>query len=163
MNEIQIKVSKNTPTGQSEILAPGDLDPPNTANVIVNYPSLGMDFVYDADGRYTFNGTAYNDLSSFLTATGGSFTRASIGTYFDSSGNLQTATANTPRFDYDPVTHTVKRILIEESRTNLGFYSTSPASWINNSATTTSTGITELGIFSSARIASTGGSWHLIS
>ena len=97
--------------------------PPNTANVKVNYPSLGMDFVYDADGRYTLNGTPYNDLSSFLTATGGSFTRASVGTYFDSTGTLQTASANTPRFDYDPVTHTPKGILIEESRTNYASYS----------------------------------------
>ncbi len=97
--------------------------PPNTANVKVNYPSLGMDFVYDADGRYTLNGTAYNDLTSFLTATGGSFTRASIGTYFDSSGNLQTAASGVPRFDYDPVTHAAKGILIEEQRTNLLTYS----------------------------------------
>ena len=93
--------------------------PPNTANVKVNYPSLGMDFVYDADGRYTLNGTVYNDLSSFLTATGGSFTRASIGTYFDSSGILQTAASGVPRFDYDPVTHQPKGILIEEGRINL--------------------------------------------
>ena len=97
--------------------------PPNTANVKVNYPSLGMDFVYDADGRYTLNGTPYNDLSSFLTAAGGSFTRASIGTYYDSTGTLQTAASGAPRFDYDPVTHAAKGILIEESRTNLLTYS----------------------------------------
>ena len=105
--------------------------PPNTANVKVNYPSLGMDFIADADGRYTLNGTPYNDLSSFLTATGGSFTRASIGTYFDSTGTLQTAAANTPRFDYDPVTHQPEGILIEESRTNYLLYSHtfSAANW----------------------------------
>ena len=97
--------------------------PPNTANVKVNYPSLGMDFVYDADGRYTLNGTPYNDLSSFLTAAGGSFTRASIGTYFDSTGTLQTAASGVPRFDYDPVTHAAKGILIEESRTNFFLHS----------------------------------------
>lgn len=39
---------------------------PNTSNVKINYPSLGMDFVADADGRYTLNGTVYNDLSSFF-------------------------------------------------------------------------------------------------
>lgn len=95
---------------------------PNTSNVKVNYPSLGMDFIYDADGRYTLNGTAYNDLSSFLSATGGTFSRASIGTYYDSTGTLQTASAGSPRFDYDPVTHNAKGILIEESRTNVAPY-----------------------------------------
>ena len=92
---------------------------PNTSNVKVNYPSLGMDFTNGASGRYTLNGTAYTTLPSFLTATGGTFTRNSIGTYFDSTGTLQTATANTPRFDYDPITHTAKGLLLEESRTNL--------------------------------------------
>ena len=97
---------------------------PNTSNVKVNYPSLGMDFTNGTSGRYTLNGTVYNSLSSFLTASGGTFTRNSIGTYFDSTGTLQTATANTPRFDYDPVTNAAKGILIEESRTNLIRYST---------------------------------------
>ncbi|HAJ90194.1 MAG TPA: hypothetical protein DCM27_04155, partial [Rhodospirillaceae bacterium] len=93
--------------------------PPNTSGIKVNYPSLGMDFTNGTAGRYTLNGTVYNDISSFLTASGGSFTRSSIGTYFDSTGILQTAPINTPRFDYDPVTHQPKGILIEESRTNL--------------------------------------------
>jgi hypothetical protein len=47
------------------------------------------------------------------------FSRASIGTYFDATGVLQTATANTPRFDYDPAAHTALGLLIEEARTNL--------------------------------------------
>ncbi|HNQ92240.1 MAG TPA: hypothetical protein PKI93_04840 [Alphaproteobacteria bacterium] len=111
--------------------------PPNTANVKINYPSLGMDFVYDADGRYTLNGTAYNDLSSFLTAAGGTFSRGSVGTYFDSTGTLQTASANTPRFDHDPVTHAAKGILIEEQRTNLLAYSEQfdNASWVKSNST----------------------------
>ena len=92
---------------------------PNTSNVKVNYPSLGMDFTNGTSGRYTLNGTAYTTLPSFLTATGGTFTRNSIGTYFDSTGTLQTATANTPRFDYDPSTLAAKGILIEDTRSNL--------------------------------------------
>lgn len=93
--------------------------PPNTSGIKINYPSLGMDFTNGTSGRYTLNGTVYNDLSSFLTALGGTFVRNSIATYYDSTGILQTASANTPRFDYDPVTHAAKGILIEESRTNL--------------------------------------------
>ena len=92
---------------------------PNTSGIKIDYPSLSMDFIYDADGRYTLNGTAYNDLTSFLGASGGTFSRASIGTYFDSSGVLQTTPSGTPRFDHDPVTHAPKGILIEETRTNL--------------------------------------------
>ncbi len=104
--------------------------PPNTSGIKINYPSLGMDFTNGATGRYTLNGTVYNDISSFLTASGGSFTRASIGTYFDSAGTLQTAANNTPRFDYDPVTHIAKGILTEGSRTNAAKYSEQ----LNNSA-----------------------------
>ncbi len=91
---------------------------PNTSGIKVNYPSLSLDFTYDADGRYTLNGTAYNDLTSFLAATGGTFSRTSTATYFDSTGTLQTAAAGAPRFDYDPVTLTQKGLLIEESRLN---------------------------------------------
>lgn len=91
---------------------------PNTSGIKVNYPSLGMDFAADADGRFTLNGTVYNDLSSFLTASGGSFTRASTASYYDSTGTLQLAASGAPRFDYDPVTHVAKGLLIEESRTN---------------------------------------------
>ncbi|OFW95938.1 MAG: hypothetical protein A3J37_01555 [Alphaproteobacteria bacterium RIFCSPHIGHO2_12_FULL_45_9] len=110
--------------GTIKDLSGNDLSPltftvPNTSNVKINYPSLGMDFVYDADGRYTLNGTVYNDLTSFLSAAGGSFIRSSIGTYFDSGGVLKTAASGVPRFDYDPNTHAAKGILIEESRTNL--------------------------------------------
>lgn len=47
------------------------------------------------------------------------FTRASGATYTDSSGVIQLATSNTPRFDYDPVTLQPKGLLIEEQRTNL--------------------------------------------
>ncbi|MDD3020045.1 MAG: hypothetical protein PHX61_03575 [Alphaproteobacteria bacterium] len=92
---------------------------PDTSGIKIDYPSLSMDFVADADGRYTLNGTAYNDLSSFLGAAGGSYTRASTATYFDSTGTLQTAASGVPRFDHDPITHAPKGLLMEESRTNL--------------------------------------------
>jgi hypothetical protein len=108
---------------------------PNTTNVIVNYPSLSMDFIYDADGRYTLNGIVYNDPTSFLSAIGGTFTRASVGTYFDSAGTLQTSSSNAPRFDYDPITHAANGILIEESRTNILPYSNNFSTWTKATGT----------------------------
>jgi hypothetical protein len=93
---------------------------PNTSGIKINYPSLSMDFVAS---DYILSGTHYGTLPAFLTAAGGTFTRNSVGTYYDAAGVLQTASANTPRFDYDPVTHAAKGILIEESRTNYTFNS----------------------------------------
>jgi len=46
------------------------------------------------------------------------FTRASTATYFDSTGTLQSAAIDAPRFDYDPSTLAAQGLLIEESRTN---------------------------------------------
>lgn len=47
------------------------------------------------------------------------FTRASTGTYFDSTGTMQTAATNAPRWDYNPTTLVLNGLLIEEARTNL--------------------------------------------
>lgn len=44
--------------------------------------------------------------------------RASGKTYFDSSGAIQLAAANTAYFDYDPATLTARGLLIEEARIN---------------------------------------------
>ena len=46
------------------------------------------------------------------------FARNSIGSYYDTTGNLVVAAAGVPRFTSDPLTNTVKGLLIEESRTN---------------------------------------------
>lgn len=60
------------------------------------------------------------DLNFMLGAldTRVSFSRGSTATYFDATGTLQTAAANSPRFDCDPATHVLKGLLCEESRTN---------------------------------------------
>jgi hypothetical protein len=57
------------------------------------------------------------------------FTRASIGTYFDSNGVLQTALAGAARFDHDPVTLAPLGLLIEQARTNLQRYSQDFSQW----------------------------------
>ncbi len=47
------------------------------------------------------------------------FTRNSVGTYFDRNGILKTANANIPRFDHDPITKSSLGLLVEETRTNV--------------------------------------------
>lgn len=89
--------------------------PPTTTGVKVDYPSLSMDFI---NNSYTLSGTSYNSFSSFLTAAGGSYTRSGTATYFDATGTMQTATANTPRFDHDPITLAAKGLLVEGTGTN---------------------------------------------
>lgn len=60
------------------------------------------------------------------------FTRASSGTFIDSAGVLQTASANVSRFTHDPVTLACQGFLIEGERTNLITHSEQ----INNAAWT---------------------------
>ena len=67
----------------------------------INDPTLTLDF--------TVPGTL---------PSGVVFARASTATYFDSTGTMQTAATNAPRWDYDPVTLGLKGLLIEEARTN---------------------------------------------
>ena len=59
------------------------------------------------------------------------FTRDSVGTYYDELGNVKYASNNTPRFDHDPDTGESLGLLIEESRTNLFLFLLS-GKWINS-------------------------------
>ena len=72
-----------------------------------SFASLDLDFATNL----TLNDNISN--SNLIT-----FTRGSTGTYVDANGVIQTATANTPRFDHDPVTNESLGLLVEESRTN---------------------------------------------
>ena len=47
------------------------------------------------------------------------FSRGSIGTFVNKNGLIETASANQPRFDFDPISGECRGLLIEESRTNL--------------------------------------------
>lgn len=117
-------------------------------------PTLNLDF---ANNRYAVNGSAktFGDIFTF--------TRGSTGTYFDASGNMQTAAINTPRFDYDPVTLAAKGLLIEDQRTNLVQYSKNPqnAAWVVSGGTKTNTTGTMVGYFvNPVIVASAGFDWH---
>lgn len=83
--------------------------------------------------------------TSYIATSGSTVTRAAdvytsgySGTYFDASGTLRNAPANTPRLDYDPSTSEPKGVLIEEARTNLLPYSSniSTTNWIANGSPT---------------------------
>lgn len=59
------------------------------------------------------------DASGGALPAGFTCTRASKAWYFDSTGTIQEAANDTPRFDYDPSTFALRGLLIEEQRTNL--------------------------------------------
>lgn len=57
-------------------------------------------------------------MSSFGISDLITLTRASEAWFFNSAGLLEKAAVDVPRFEYDPVTQTIKGLLIEEQRTN---------------------------------------------
>ena len=62
---------------------------------------------------------SYSTLPDFITGIGGTFTRASTATYFDSTGTLQTAASGVPRIGQLPGLTTRMGYLAEETRTNI--------------------------------------------
>ncbi|HAX90914.1 MAG TPA: hypothetical protein DCY07_01735 [Rhodospirillaceae bacterium] len=59
------------------------------------------------------------DFTSGVLPTGVTFSRSSSGTRFNASGVMVSEAIDAPRFDYDPVTHALRGLLIEPQRTNL--------------------------------------------
>jgi hypothetical protein len=57
--------------------------------------------------------TGVTTMSPLIT-----FSRSTVGTYYDSNGLIATAAINVPRYDYDPITLTNRGLLIETSTTN---------------------------------------------
>lgn len=86
--------------------------------------SLDFDFVNSPSGTGNRGGTI-------------SLTRATTATYVGSNGLIQTASANAPRFDYDPVTLLCKGFLVESVAKNklLQSRTLNHASWINTITT----------------------------
>ena len=67
------------------------------------------------------------------------FTRGSTGRFVGSNGLIQSAIANTPRFDHEPLTGVCKGLLIEEQRTNLVLQSENfGTTWLTNNASISS-------------------------
>lgn len=85
-----------------------------------NAVGLGLGGIPSLRNAPPYASLAFNFLSGELDPRI-TFTRASTGTYVNSSGVLTSAAINTPRFNYDPVTLAAKGLLIEEQRTNLVF------------------------------------------
>ena len=94
------------------------------------------------NSNYLYPSMSLNFLSGSLDPRM-TFTRASTATYFDSAGAMQTASADAPRFDYDPATLAPKGLLIEGSRTNLLLRSQEfdNAAWTKNGATVSANSI----------------------
>jgi len=89
-------------------------------------------FTWDGS-KWVAGGSPSFDIN-FLTGSlgaGAVFTRASTGTYYNSSGVLVSAAINTPRFDYDPATLQLKGLLLEDASTNSALQSAdiSNAAW----------------------------------
>lgn len=68
-----------------------------------------------------------NVIKPILVTGYAGYTRASTGTYFDKNKVLQTAAANTPRYNWNPETGVFEGVLVEPARTNLLLNSASPA------------------------------------
>jgi hypothetical protein len=85
----------------------------------VNYgkPSLFLDF---ANKKSLVDRISGKNLITF--------SRNSIGTYVGSDGLIKTASANEARFDHDPLTGESLGLLVEESRSNIGWIITDNSS-----------------------------------
>lgn len=71
----------------------------------------------------------FDFTSGVLDASIGITRALNTATRINASGIVETVNANTPRFDYDPITLICKGLLIEETRQNVCFYSEEFNSW----------------------------------
>src|SRR3569623_1151432 len=95
--------------------------------------------------RLNRRGGAGFDFSGGALPAGASLTRASVATRCDSSGAIANAAIDVPRFDYDPVSHAPRGLLVEPAASNLARNSQdwAQASWTRSSANITATRLVE--------------------
>jgi hypothetical protein len=112
--------------------------------------SLDVNFLtqqYQLPAQYAVWDSAVGALAAKTFSQIITFTRASTATYFDSTGTLQTAAVDAPRFDYNPTTLAAQGFLVEEARTNsirnstgvgvvAGSPGTMPTNWSGSTGTT---------------------------
>ena len=82
-------------------------------------PSIFADFTTEGGSNHYYSaGVARANFAALLSALGGTFSRGSTAYRTNASGLLESVASNALRFDYDPVTHAAKGILLEGARTN---------------------------------------------
>jgi hypothetical protein len=89
---------------------------------ITGAPGTGEDLLYSQAGTPTLDlrFASSKNLNDYVSGQNLiTYTRAGDATFFDANGTIQTAGANTPRFDHNPATGESLGLLIEEARTNL--------------------------------------------
>ena len=127
-------MSPTTIPGTFILQSPASNDPLLDLNT---QPSLDLQF---ATGKTLNDRVSGNNLITFSRAD-----TTTCATYVDSNGVIQTAAANVPRFDHDPVTGESLGLLIEEERTNYYEASsdvTTPAGVLISGFTPTSDAVT---------------------
>ena len=101
-------------------------------------PTLFADFTTEGTtNHYWYNGAQYANLSAWKTASGGTFIQAGTPYYTNPSGLVVPASANVPRFNYDPVALTPKGILLEGASTNQLTHSQLDSGWTTTRGTLT--------------------------
>lgn len=99
-------------------------------------PGATVDFDF-ANGRYFRDGSVYSDWASVVAASGATFTRASTGYRYNSSGLLVAESTDVLRFNHDPAaSNAAIGVLIEPAATNLVLRSEAldNASWTKTTA-----------------------------
>ena len=102
---------------ERDFITPADLVVQTTANVVGNTTSVDM-FANTARSQ-TLPSLYLNFVMNPVLDSRMVFTRTSNATYVAANGLIAYASANTPRFEYDPVSGQCRGMLFEEQRTNL--------------------------------------------